>query len=50
MAKATMIKNGVTNGIVNASGDLAAWGHQPDGKPWTVGIYIPIWPANPFRI
>jgi thiamine biosynthesis lipoprotein len=31
----------VCNGIVNASGDLTTWGHQPDGKPWTIGIVDP---------
>jgi thiamine biosynthesis lipoprotein len=41
MAKAVMKKNGVTSGIVNASGDLAAWGHQPNGSPWTIGIAHP---------
>ena len=40
-AKEVMISNGVTSGIVNASGDLTAWGHQPDGSPWTVGIVHP---------
>jgi thiamine biosynthesis lipoprotein len=48
MAKAVMIKNGVTSGIVNASGDLAAWGHQPDGKPWTIGIVHPDSAGQPF--
>ena len=41
MAKLVMQNAGVTSGIVNASGDLAAWGYQPDGKPWTVGIAHP---------
>lgn len=41
MAKAVMQKAGVTSGVVNASGDLAAWGYQPNGKPWTVGIVHP---------
>jgi thiamine biosynthesis lipoprotein len=41
MAKAVMQNAGVTSGIVNASGDLAAWGYQPDGKPWTIGIVHP---------
>ena len=34
---------GVPGGIVNASGDLTAWGKQPDGKPWMIGI------TNPFN-
>ncbi len=48
MAKAVMKKNGVTSGIVNASGDLAVWGHQPDGKPWTIGIAHPDCVDQPF--
>lgn len=35
-------KNGCTSGIANVSGDIAAWGKQPDGKPWTVGIINPM--------
>lgn len=41
MAKIKMQNAGVTSGIVNASGDLAAWGHQPNSKPWTIGIVHP---------
>jgi thiamine biosynthesis lipoprotein len=41
MAKAVMRQMGVSSGIVNASGDLTAWGYQPDGKPWTIGIVNP---------
>jgi thiamine biosynthesis lipoprotein len=41
MAKLVMKDAGVTSGIVNASGDLTAWGFQPDGKPWTIGIVHP---------
>jgi thiamine biosynthesis lipoprotein len=41
MAKAVMRKEGVTSGVVNASGDLTAWGYQPDGEPWTIGIVHP---------
>lgn len=39
----TMLKkNGVTAGIINASGDLTAWGHQPDGANWMIGITNPL--------
>lgn len=48
MAKAVMQANGVQSGIVNASGDLTAWGMQPDGSPWTVGIVHPDHKAFPF--
>ena len=40
-AKYILKENGVEHGIVNAAGDLAAWGFQPDGKPWTIGIASP---------
>jgi len=41
MAKKILVNNGVTSGIVNAAGDLTAWGYQENGKPWTVGIADP---------
>ena len=41
MAKGVLKRMGVRNGIVNASGDLATWGRQPNGKPWTIGIVHP---------
>jgi thiamine biosynthesis lipoprotein len=41
MAKQVMINEGVKSGVVNASGDLNAWGLQPNGKKWTVGIVNP---------
>ena len=40
-ARAVMQGAGVTSGVVNASGDLTAWGYQPDGEPWTIGIVNP---------
>lgn len=33
--------HGATSGVINASGDLTAWGTQPDGTPWKVGIANP---------
>jgi len=41
MAKRAMIDKGVKSGVVNASGDLTAWGFQPNGKQWTIGIVNP---------
>ena len=32
---------GVAGGIVNASGDLSAWGVQPDGQSWQVALVNP---------
>lgn len=40
-AKAIMQKNGVTDGVVNASGDLTVWGKQPNGELWTIGVANP---------
>lgn len=40
-AKSLLQARGVESGIVNAAGDLTAWGYQPGGKPWTIGIADP---------
>lgn len=47
-AKQVLIQNGVKSGIVNAAGDLTAWGRQPDGKEWTIGIADPDAARHPF--
>ncbi len=39
---------GVQSGLVNASGDIRAWGTQADGQPWTIGISHPDQPGNAF--
>jgi FAD:protein FMN transferase len=41
MAKKVLKERGVESGVVNASGDLTAWGVQPNGQKWTVGIANP---------
>lgn len=48
MAKNILLKNQVKSGIINASGDLTAWGNQPNGKPWTIGIVNPDRPQDAF--
>ncbi len=48
MAKKKLVKNKVKSGIINASGDLTAWGLQPNGKLWTIGIANPNVPNNAF--
>ncbi|HMI06217.1 MAG TPA: FAD:protein FMN transferase [Flavobacterium sp.] len=48
MAKKKLQEKNVENGIINASGDLTAWGFQPDGKPWTIGIANPNQPEWAF--
>lgn len=47
-AKRLLQEKGVKNGIVNAAGDLTAWGNQPNGKPWTIGIAAPDSQRLPF--
>lgn len=41
MARNLLVKEGVQSGIVNASGDLVAWGKQANKEPWTIGIAHP---------
>jgi thiamine biosynthesis lipoprotein len=48
MAKTLLINEGVKSGIVNASGDLAVWGRQANGSPWTIGIADPEIASLPF--
>jgi thiamine biosynthesis lipoprotein len=47
-AKLILKQKGVESGIVNAAGDLTAWGHQPNGKEWTIGIADPDSRHHPF--
>jgi FAD:protein FMN transferase len=47
-AKAILVERGVSSGIVNAAGDLTAWGFQENGKPWTIGIADPNTKNHPF--
>jgi thiamine biosynthesis lipoprotein len=47
-AKILLRRLGVKSGIVNASGDLAAWGCQPNGRPWTIGLADPGSRDKPF--
>lgn len=47
-AKQLLIDMGVESGIINAAGDLSAWGKQPNGEPWTIGIADPDSVDQPF--
>lgn len=42
MAKNILISKGVASGIINASGDMAVWGKQPNGSEWKVAITNPL--------
>lgn len=40
-AKKVMLDHGIENGLINAGGDLIAWGKQENGQPWKIGIADP---------
>ena len=40
--KALLQTQGVKAGIVNASGDMSAWGTQPDGSAWQIALVNPM--------
>ena len=41
-AKELLVSKGVQAGIINASGDMNAWGTQPNGEPWQIAITNPL--------
>jgi len=41
-----MQKLGVEGGLINASGDIAVWGHPPGKKRWTIGVTSPHKPTK----
>jgi len=45
-AKKVLVGLGFTDDIVNASGDMCAWGKRADGEDWTVGISNPDFPRD----
>jgi len=47
-AKYILQLEGVSNGVINADGDLLTWGLQPDMEPWTVATADPRQEAQPF--
>ncbi len=47
-AKYILQLEGVSNGVINAGGDLLTWGLQPDMEPWTVATADPRQQAQPF--
>jgi len=47
-AKNILQKMGIGSGIVNAAGDLTAWGFQANRQPWTIGIADPDVKHHPF--
>ena len=47
-AKSVLQQMGIQSGIVNAAGDLTAWGYQANGQPWLIGIADPDSIHHPF--
>ena len=47
-ARHLLESSGVAAGIINASGDLTAWGKQPEGSDWLVAITNPLNKAKAF--
>ena len=45
-----MLSKGITAGIVNGSGDMTAWGRQPNGKDWNIGMTNPFDPDKLFAV
>jgi thiamine biosynthesis lipoprotein len=46
MVKRKLIESGISSGVINASGDLTAFGHRSDGTLWKVGIADPDHPSK----
>jgi thiamine biosynthesis lipoprotein len=44
--KRKLLDKGIEGGVINASGDLTAWGNNADGEPWKVGIADPEDPSK----
>lgn len=40
-AKKEMLDHGIEHGLINAGGDMIAWGRQENGNPWQIGIADP---------
>jgi thiamine biosynthesis lipoprotein len=40
-AKKILQEMGIENGLINAGGDIAAWGNQANGKTWGIAIQHP---------
>lgn len=45
-----MLAKGIKAGIVNGSGDMTAWGKQPNGKDWNIGMTNPFHPDTIFAV
>jgi thiamine biosynthesis lipoprotein len=41
LASRSLIEMGISNGFINAGGDLYCWGKNPDNQDWNIGIKHP---------
>jgi thiamine biosynthesis lipoprotein len=46
IVKRKLVERGINGGVINASGDLTAFGRRPDGSLWKVGIADPNDPSR----
>jgi thiamine biosynthesis lipoprotein len=46
VVKRKLVERGINGGVINASGDLTAFGRRPDGSLWKVGIADPNDPSR----
>lgn len=46
IVKRKLVERGIKGGVINASGDLTAFGRRPDGSLWKVGIADPDEPSR----
>ncbi len=49
-AKALLKSKGVKGGIINASGDMNAWGNQNNGEDWKIAITNPMNPNRSYGL
>jgi len=47
-AKYILQMQGVSNGVINADGDLLTWGAGPDNEPWTIATADPAQKSLPY--
>ncbi|MEB0263474.1 MULTISPECIES: FAD:protein FMN transferase [unclassified Mucilaginibacter] len=47
-AKYILQLEGISNGVINAGGNLLTWGLQPDNTPWTIASADPLLTNQPY--
>ncbi len=41
LASKSLVQMGISNGFINAGGDLYCWGNNPSDQPWNIGLKHP---------